>query len=231
MYLIPIVLIVAYLLIKSKNNTSSTGTSYSTNHPYENNNPLNIKGSGWNGQIGSDSQGHAIFDNVNNGVRAAIKNLHTYYYAHNLKTILRICQRWAVANQKVYANFVASGSQLGSTQIFDFNLKNISNIVFNMANFETKKQYLPANLMEIIKTEFNKLYPNQIPSSTVVIPFSPKVIGSDVIKSLPQPVKQAITDTPLITNVKSPINQVGAASSQASCNNNYLGNTFIKPLL
>lgn len=227
MYIILIIAVIIFLAFKGKNTSSST--SPNNNHPYQNNNPLNVKGTGWNGQIGSDSQGHATFDTIDNGIRAAIKNLHTYYYIHKLNTILGICQRWAVANQKNYANFIALGTGIGSTQIFDWNEKNITKIVYYMAKFETKPEYLPANLMDIIIRQFNFLYPNQITSSTIIIPYTPKVIASDVIKSIPD--VEIVTNTPVINNFTA-INQTGAASSQASCiNSTGLGLTFIKPLL
>ena len=71
----------------------------STGH--RNRNYLNVKGSGWKGQIGSDSRGHAIFSASEYGIRAGIVLLRTYWFSHGLRTIAGILSRWAPASDTV----------------------------------------------------------------------------------------------------------------------------------
>ena len=66
-----------------------------------NKNYLNVKGSGWKGQTGSDSRGHAIFKLPEWGIRAGIVLLRTYWFTHNLRTIAAILSRWAPATDTV----------------------------------------------------------------------------------------------------------------------------------
>jgi len=61
-------------------------------------NPLNVKAPSqpyWKGQVDRDSRGHAVFDDVAFGTRAAIITLRTYWITHNLRTVAKIISRWA----------------------------------------------------------------------------------------------------------------------------------------
>lgn len=66
-----------------------------------NNNYLNVKGTGWKGQVGQDSRGHAVFRSPEWGIRAAIVTLRTYWFTHNLRTIAAILSRWAPASDTI----------------------------------------------------------------------------------------------------------------------------------
>lgn len=66
-----------------------------------NNNPLNVKGSGWKGQADSDSRGHAQFLNTVWGIRAAIITLRTYQLKHGLYSIADILSRWAPSTDTI----------------------------------------------------------------------------------------------------------------------------------
>lgn len=89
-----------------------------------NNNPLNVKailsGTKWKGQVDKDSRGHAIFQGVEYGWRAAVSLLRTYHKKYGLTTIRGIISRWAPATDTIgsipgapqnspsaYAKFVA----------------------------------------------------------------------------------------------------------------------------
>lgn len=66
-----------------------------------NKNPLNIKGTGWQGQVGSDDRGHAIFENTGWGTRAAMRNLRTYWTKYKLRTVAEILSRWAPSTDTI----------------------------------------------------------------------------------------------------------------------------------
>lgn len=66
-----------------------------------NNNPLNVKGTTWQGQSGNDPRGHAIFSSPAYGVRAAIVTLRTYWFTHKLRSIAAILSRWAPATDTI----------------------------------------------------------------------------------------------------------------------------------
>lgn len=73
----------------------------------KNNNYLNVKNgtSPWldaNGKsAGTDSRGHAVFQDPAYGVRAGILLLRTYFLKHKLRTIAAILSRWAPASDTV----------------------------------------------------------------------------------------------------------------------------------
>ena len=94
-----------------------------------NKNYLNVKGSGWKGQTGSDSRGHAIFKTPEWGIRAGIVLLRTYWFTHNLRSIAAILSRWAPASDTVgslpnapknspkeYSGFVAKRMGISATE-------------------------------------------------------------------------------------------------------------------
>lgn len=66
-----------------------------------NRNYLNVKGTGWQGQTGNDSRGHAIFKTPEYGIRSGIVLLRTYWFKYNLRSIAAILSRWAPASDTV----------------------------------------------------------------------------------------------------------------------------------
>ena len=67
-------------------------------------NYLNVKNNPsdpWQGSIGTDEQGHAIFDDPAYGIRAAIITLRTYWFRYNKRTIAEILARWAPASDTI----------------------------------------------------------------------------------------------------------------------------------
>ncbi|MCR4667226.1 MAG: hypothetical protein K5657_08020 [Desulfovibrio sp.] len=69
----------------------------------KNRNPLNVKSMSvnepWKGQIGTDSQGHAIFSTFSYGIRAAALTLRSYAKKYNINTIEGIINRFTVADK------------------------------------------------------------------------------------------------------------------------------------
>lgn len=74
---------------------------------FKNNNPGNIKGKNWYGQIGTDKQGHAIFSSEVYGIRALAKTLINYE-AKGIDTIEKIVSKYAEGNNKNYIRFLSS---------------------------------------------------------------------------------------------------------------------------
>lgn len=79
-----------------------------------NNNPLNIRWSAvnnWNGQIGQDSGGFAIFDTPENGIRAAAKILDSYN-RRGITTLGKIISTWAPAIENNVEAYLSHVEQL-----------------------------------------------------------------------------------------------------------------------
>lgn len=77
-----------------------------------NNNPGNIRwislaGKRWQGMLRDDGSGYAVFDSVQNGVRALAKEL-LLDEQRGLKTIRAIISNWAPANENNTAAYVAA---------------------------------------------------------------------------------------------------------------------------
>lgn len=113
-----------------------------------NNNPLNIKaldnGEKWQGQIGVDSFGHAIFDSVKNGVRAARMVLKNYKKRHGIDTVSGIVKRFAEHNHTDYIIYLCVKLDVDPDQHLDFS-KVLNDLLVAMARFETGKN-LPKEL-------------------------------------------------------------------------------------
>ena len=66
---------------------------------FRNNNPGNIKGKNWYGQIGVDDYGHAIFSSEVYGIRALTKTL-VRYEERGINTIEKIVSTYAEGNKR-----------------------------------------------------------------------------------------------------------------------------------
>lgn len=76
----------------------------------KNKNPLNIKkldnGEKWEGQIGVDKQGHAIFSSWEYGMRAGAFTLRAYAQDHNVDTIDKLVGRFSEAKGEQFEVYV-----------------------------------------------------------------------------------------------------------------------------
>jgi hypothetical protein len=82
----------------------------STPEGIRNNNPLNmvfIAADPYNGQVGKDSNGYAIYDTWQNGVRAGGKNL-TKFYNEGKVTTRELATAWSITGHPNYENYVAA---------------------------------------------------------------------------------------------------------------------------
>lgn len=84
-----------------------------------NNNPMNVKGTGWLGQVGQDKFGHAVFPHHSYGLRAGARVLKTYYYKHGLKTIDAIIDRYCIGNREEYKAFLSKRLGVGIKEELD----------------------------------------------------------------------------------------------------------------
>lgn len=120
-----------------------------------NNNPLNIKGTNWAGQIGTDKQGHAIFSHPYYGLRAGARLIKNYQKRHNIKTVQAIVQRWVhdepqrdgtrartKESTKKYVNFLARRIGVNPTQEIDV-LAHMPWIIEGMVLYECGQQPYP----------------------------------------------------------------------------------------
>lgn len=115
----------------------------------KNKNPLNIKGKGWQGQIGSDVQGHAIFSSYIFGTRASLINLKKYIDS-GFNTIAKITARWAVDNTGNYANYVSKNSGINKDSVLVFEKEVMRKIMYYMSLWESKHN--------LLKEEFDEAF-------------------------------------------------------------------------
>ena len=67
---------------------------------------LNVKGTGWVGQIGNDKFGHAIFSSLEYGIRAGSFVLKNYAKRHKISTVEGIVDRFCEAKGKTRAAYI-----------------------------------------------------------------------------------------------------------------------------
>jgi hypothetical protein len=113
-----------------------------------NNNPLNITGSGWNGQIGSDGQ-YAKFSTPEAGFAAADQNLQAYANKHGINTVAGIVSRWAPPGDNnptgAYTQYVAKKLGIDPNQPLNLSDPNVRRQVLStMSEFELGRQSAPA---------------------------------------------------------------------------------------
>lgn len=138
-----------------------------------NNNYLNVKGSGWKGQVGQDSRGHAIFSSPELGIRAGIVLLRTYWFRHGLRTIASILSRWAPVTDTVgslpgapknspaeYSRFVAKRVRVspndGLSLFWDDATRSINNVKQLKALFEAMAAYEIGGGFDVPDQEFER---------------------------------------------------------------------------
>ena len=80
-----------------------------------NKNPMNVVAlsskNPWLGQVGHDSQYHAVFETYEHGLRAGYLTLKGYYEKKKARTLYGITSRFCEGNALKYAKFI--GKQLG----------------------------------------------------------------------------------------------------------------------
>lgn len=125
----------------------------------QNNNPCNIKAvrTPWKGQVGTDKHGHAVFDELAHGIRAAANVLINYYLRHGLDTLNGVVGRFCTGNREQYVAYLSRRLGLRPNESFDV-LARLPELLQAMARFESgrewdKSLFLPYSL---ISTAYNK---------------------------------------------------------------------------
>lgn len=135
---------------KDYNMTTPTGS-------VPNNNPLNIRHSSaftWKGEDPTVANGaFAKFDTIQDGIRAAIINLHTYVTKEGVNTIKGIIAKWApptdnnddTAYETVVMNQLADiYPNLSSTDVIDGNYPQLAIIAWAMSGMEQGFKHQPS---------------------------------------------------------------------------------------
>lgn len=103
---------VAGLLMINKETKAQPVSAQSQPRGIRNNNPLNIRYSAandWQGQTGTDGE-YAIFDEAENGIRAAAKLLNRYVTVYGLVSVSSIISRWAPTSENNTQSYISAVS-------------------------------------------------------------------------------------------------------------------------
>lgn len=105
----------------------------------ENRNPFNIKARStdpWEGQIGKDKHGHAVFETWEHGIRAASLVLRSYAVAHGIDTVEGIINRFAEGNREAYVAFLCNRLDVRADESFDI-IARMPDLLRAMSRFES----------------------------------------------------------------------------------------------
>ena len=113
-----------------------------------NNNPGNIKGKGWFGQIGNDEAGHAIFRDATFGIRALARVLYKFEQ-DKVNTVKKIVSKYAEDGQENYISFLCS--RLGVKPDEELNISDrVHELVAAIIHFECGANPYPAEYFVLI---------------------------------------------------------------------------------
>jgi hypothetical protein len=162
------------------------------------NNPLNIKRTSINWAGKSAVQAHAVFetfDSPHYGIRAAARNLLTYYRRDRLNTIQEIVNRWAPPdddnNTAAYIDFVAK--QMDVQPDTELNLEDpevLGALVLAMMAMEIGPGWAANYGLATIKTAVAAAYVGGAPGSPVVQP------QPDYVSPMPPEPTPVVTTSP-----------------------------------
>lgn len=113
----------------------------------KNKNPLNVKAlknDKWQGQIGIDAIGHAVFETWEHGMRAGAIVLKNYAKRHGINTVTGIIERFAEGNQEEYIAFMCKRLNVKADEKINI-IKRMPEILRAMARFESGEK-LPDHL-------------------------------------------------------------------------------------
>lgn len=105
----------------------------------ENRNPLNIKARStdpWEGQVGRDKYGHAVFETWEHGIRAASLVLRSYAVTHEIDTVEGIINRFAEGNREAYVAFLCNRLDVRADEPFDI-ITRMPDLLRAMSRFES----------------------------------------------------------------------------------------------
>lgn len=119
----------------------------------QNRNYLNIKtlqnGGYWEGQIGVDKLGHAIFKDPVWSIRAGIILLKNYETKHKIDTITKLINRFCTGNREAYIKFLCKTTGFKPDQKISL-MENLEVLLLAMIAFESGEN-IGMEYIEIIK--------------------------------------------------------------------------------
>lgn len=111
-----------------------------------NRNPLNIVAMStrnpWRGQIGKDSENHAIFETFEHGIRAGYLTLRNYYERRGINTLIGITSRFCEGDAEAYAKFIAKNIGVAYNEPINV-LDYMPGILKSMVKFENGFDIFP----------------------------------------------------------------------------------------
>ena len=118
----------------------------------KNNNPLNLKAfQNWDGMTGKDKYGHAIFSDLEHGIRACLKNLINHFRNNPEETLDHYMNSFAEKNGSAEATFVAK--ELGISSNNKLKTINPVDMLVSLAKIESKTN-LDKNQVVQVKTKY-----------------------------------------------------------------------------
>lgn len=99
----------------------------------------------WQGQIGRDKHGHAIFRSPEWSLRAGAIVLRNYARRHNIHSVRGIVERFSTCNHDEYAAFLAKRLGVGENERIDI-VKRMPELLPAMVRFETGASVKPEHV-------------------------------------------------------------------------------------
>lgn len=99
----------------------------------------------WQGQIGRDKHGHAIFRSPEWSLRAGAIVLRNYARRHNIHSVRGIVERFSTCNHDEYAAFLAKRLGVGENERIDI-VKRMPELLPAMVKFETGASVKPEHV-------------------------------------------------------------------------------------
>lgn len=119
----------------------------------QNRNFLNIKtpqnGGYWEGQIGVDKEGHAIFKDPAWSIRAGIIIIKNYEFKHKIDTITKLVKRFCTGNHDAYIKHLCKSTGFKPNQKISL-MANLERILLAMIVFESGEK-IGMEYIELIK--------------------------------------------------------------------------------
>lgn len=135
-------------LFDKKETSSGENLNESKILGFRNNNPGNLKGKGWLGQIGVDKQGHAIFTDSVYGIRALARVL-SKMEDKGIDTIEKLIRTYAGGNPESYIKFMSKFLQLEPDETFSLQEK-MHMLVRGIITFECGSNPYPPEYFTIL---------------------------------------------------------------------------------
>ena len=99
----------------------------------------------WQGQVGRDRHGHAIFKSPEWSLRAGAIVLRNYAKRHNIHSVRGIVERFSTCNHDEYAAFLAKRLGVGENERIDI-VKRMPELLPAMVRFESGRSVAPEHI-------------------------------------------------------------------------------------